>query len=131
MWILTTRGMYSVVLEADRPGWVLVRARRRDDLERLMELVEPHVRRLPPVIATPERDYPFRIKLQGRVWADVAEALAQEIDYTNFKDEVERVQGRWRHDVYARVWTILRQLTPHEESQDSRMGARRREVGLF
>ncbi len=41
MWITTTRGFFSVLAHCDQPEMVLVRARAREDLESLAELIGP------------------------------------------------------------------------------------------
>ena len=107
MWLLTTRGFYSVVLNREDPDLVLVRARLEDDLLALRDLapgIEPWY--------DPDADYPWRAELPHDEWTSVAAALADEIDYGNFKDEITELQGRRRAYVYAGVWETLRELEP-------------------
>src|SRR3954471_19209671 len=105
MWLLTTRGFYSVVARRDDPSLVLVRARVQDDLEALRDLAPS----LDPWY-DPTRDYPWRAELPRDEWAGVAAALAREIDYGNFKNAVAAFQGHDRADLYALVWDDLRRL---------------------
>ena len=105
MWLLTTRGFYSVVADLDDPGGLLVRARVEDDLLALRDL-------LPAIDPWLDRaaDYPWRAKVSREDWAPVVAALAAEIDYRNFKNAVADRQGRERAWIYSHVWEALREL---------------------
>ena len=102
MWLFTTRGFYSVVEDHGDPDRVLVRARVREDLESLADLI-PALE----VQETPERDYRFRAQVTRDAWAAAATQLAREIDYPNFKDAVRDRQGSDRAHVYSGVWGML------------------------
>ena len=105
MWLVTTRGFYSIVEDfRDREG-LLVRARVREDLEALADLV-PGLE----VEETPERDYGFRASVTREVWASAVAQLAREIDYPNFKNAVAERQGVDRAHVYGDVWATLLEL---------------------
>lgn len=105
MWILTTRGFLSVVAHREEPGCVLVRARRREDLEALRE-------QLPDLELREDRaaDYRWRTTLTRESWAAALARLAGQIDYDNFKSAVARRQGAERAAPYGRVWAELRSL---------------------
>jgi hypothetical protein len=105
MWLITTRGFYSVVADHYEDGNVLVRARVREDLEALGDLI-PGLE----VEETPERDYRFRASVPREVWTATAGALAEEIDYPNFKNAVAERQGPERAGTYGRVWWTLLDL---------------------
>lgn len=105
MWLVTTRGFYSVVADHHEDGHVLVRARVREDLEALADLI-PGL----DVEETPERDYRFRASVPRELWAAAAVALADEIDYPNFKNAVAERQGSERAGTYGRVWWTLLDL---------------------
>lgn len=102
MWLITTRGFYSIVADHYEDGNVLVRARVREDLEALGDLI-----RGLEVVETPERDYRFRVSVPREVWEGVAAVLAEEIDYPNFKSAVAERQGSARAHVYSDVWVTL------------------------
>lgn len=109
MWIVTTLGFFSVVKNTNRNGTVLVRARVREDLERLCAsgLINAQARQ---IYDTPASDYPYRLIVPLEDWVDCAGKLAHRVDYPNFKSEVERVQGYPRAELYHRVWAALRGL---------------------
>jgi hypothetical protein len=102
---MTPRGFYSVVAHHDDPTLVLVRSRAREDLEALADLLAGL-----EIRETPERDYRWRTIVSRRSWSAALVLLAAEIDYPNFKAEVERRQGRERAGVYHEVWAALRGL---------------------
>jgi hypothetical protein len=110
MWIFTPIGFFSVVAKQSDPNTVKVRARIRQDLENLLELlqqVHPQQREETEIYATPRRDYPYRLFLPKEVWSLLAEALASDIDYTNFKDEVKHTQGYSRAGLYMKIWSVM------------------------
>jgi hypothetical protein len=105
MWVFTTRGFFSVVAHRDDPDLVLVRARVQDDLLALRDLA--------PGIAPwldPSADYAWRAEMPRDEWSRVIAALANEIDYGNFKDAVAAWQGYERARLYTEVWFVMRGL---------------------
>lgn len=108
MWIVTTKGFYSVVCDKKRPDLVVVRTRAREDLVNLKRDHLPEIR----IIEGGGTDYPFRSYVNRERWARAAFDLADEIDYFNFKDAIQERQGKRRHDVYFRVWIALQDLMP-------------------
>ena len=105
MWLVTTRGFYSVVEDFHDRDRLLVRARVREDLVALADLV--------PELEgeeTPERDYRFRASVPRDVWSAAAAQLVRQIDYPNFKNAVAARQGVDRAHVYGDVWATLLEL---------------------
>lgn len=126
MWIFTKQGFFSVVQDFRDPSVLLVRARDRADLERLAE----GLRAPPEILVTAQGDYPFRVFLSRRDFASLLASLAADIDYTNFKAAVGESAGLARSGLYAKVWTLMRELGRPEggagESRPhSRIGAGR------
>jgi len=105
VWVLTTRGFFSVVQDAADPSRVLVRARVREDLDRLGELL-PH---LEPW-HDPEADYAWRALVDRSDWGYALGVIAAEIDYGNFKNAVAARQGQARAGLYQQVWAALYEL---------------------
>lgn len=122
MWLFTTIGFFSATQtnqhyrelpKHQQSGHIMVRARVRDDLDRLIEL---HQRMLlagdPEVLELPGHDYPYRIVIPHAEWIELATQLAVDIDYSNFKNAVEdqartRSAGTARHDLYLKVWRVM------------------------
>lgn len=96
MWLMLSDSFLSIVAKDCARDELLVRARRRGDIERVF----PKAR----VVRTPKADYLFRAVVKRSA---VKKALAGEvgrISYDNFKDSVA---DKRLHDAYLRVWTAL------------------------
>ena len=86
MWLLTTRGFYSVVLHREDPLLLLVRSREESDLLALRDLapgIEP--------CYDPDADYPWGAEVPREEWSFVMSSLAREIDYPSFKDPLREL----------------------------------------
>src|SRR4051812_21866944 len=105
MWLIRTRGFFSVVAHRDDAGSVLVRARARADLETLADL-GPTLE----IEHTPRADYGWRAPIARPDWEKAAAALAAEIDYATFKNAVVERQRKTRASLYAEIWLTLRDL---------------------
>ena len=109
MWLFTTRGVYSIVEKGGRRGQLCVRARDRDDLDRLRETYLP---KLGPTVTNEGTDYPFRSYASRRAVARAAAQAVLDIHYANFKNEVHDQLGPKREGVLHRVWAALLSLEP-------------------
>ena len=109
MWILTPAGFFSVVQKpADVSANTLtIRARVTADLDALRRTVLPL---LGPVTESSYNDYRFRATAPRQAVAQAMSALVASVCYDNFKDEVARVQGHDRADLYHVVWSKLNVL---------------------
>ncbi len=120
MWLFTRYGFYSIACadKHDRsldPGTVMVRARSIDHLRNLQE-------RFPAlaageILTWPKRDYRYRLILPKKSWVAIIAELAQEQEWSNFKDQAEEFQGvqgkryvRALHD----VWSVMYRLQESE-----------------
>ncbi len=111
MWLVTDRGFYSVVDKGDRPGYLCVRGRVREDIEALFELDSLAVYAA-EVIETDNSDYRYRVYVRREDWVAAAADLAGQISYDNFKNEVAGRQGSERAHTYMAVWQALFELQP-------------------
>ncbi|MDX2035583.1 MAG: hypothetical protein SFX72_02940 [Isosphaeraceae bacterium] len=121
MWIFTRYGFFSAVCarEGDGahgrpidPDRIMVRARLRDHLERLIAAF-PDLVGGATIIETPTVDYPCRIIVPKSTWSAVLSRLGDETDADNFKSSASRHQGaagqsylKALHD----VWSIMRRM---------------------
>ena len=96
MWIFLSDSFLSVVQHKGDPSKLLVRARLKGDIERA----------LPGVVAeeTPIADYRYRATVPREKFAARLAALADAIDYTNFKNSVS---DPTRKDAYMTVWGVM------------------------
>lgn len=93
MWIMTNRGMLSLVEHREHPGILLVRSRNRHALEAFFPDFEP--------IETKLADYRWRLMLPKAQVAAVVANLITGIDYANFKASVP---DQALHDAYLGCW---------------------------
>jgi hypothetical protein len=105
VWVFTTRGFYSVVAHRTRLGYVLVRARTREDLEALA-----HLLRDVTIEEDEGADYRWRAAIKKSEWQDAVARLAGDIDYDNFKNAVAERVGVSRAALYGDVWAVVRGL---------------------
>lgn len=107
MWVFIAGGFVSIVAHRKRPGQVLVRARRRADLERF--LCPPGTSRslTDEIDATPTADYPFRVVRSKKSLAVLMAAHAAAIDYDNFKAAPDNAD---RQHMLHDVWNDVKQL---------------------
>jgi len=114
MWVFSKHGYFSAVEKPGcAPGELVIRARCKEDLERLKAATGTEA----PILKKAGTDYPFRICMNREVWAKFLTGEAMSIDYPNFKDEVlfGKIESprrrKHRHDVYFNVWKALLSLS--------------------
>jgi hypothetical protein len=109
MWLFTRHGFYSVVRATEEVGCVQVRARISDDLERLRAFAASRLgATLPEIISTVHADYAYRLVVPHPLWVKISAALAEDIDYGNFKSEVHLEADR--DAAYLEVWSAMSNL---------------------
>lgn len=102
MWVMTTRGFYSAVQHREQPTKLLIRARCKEDIDNLRDLLpnsEPWRLR--------SSDYEWRLECTVAEWAGALANMALDIDYGNFKTAVKNEQGQRRANIYMRCWSAL------------------------
>jgi 8-oxo-dGTP pyrophosphatase MutT (NUDIX family) len=106
MWMITPIGFFSVVQKAEdkQDGMLTVRARVGADLDRLRAEFLPS---LGPVKKNAGTDYRYRARAPRGDVAVALANLAMQIDYSNFKNEVAKRQGKARAATYGKVWDVL------------------------
>lgn len=99
MWLFTANGFVSAVAHRDKPGMLLVRARRRDDLLGIAEHAGAEI------IETPRADYRWRCEVPREAFAEFCRRQAMAIDYDNFKDACHGEPARDR--ALMQVWSAM------------------------
>lgn len=113
MWICSKRGFYSIVQSTTSRDEFFIRAR---DVEHLRALEPPC-----PIQVTPDRDYPYRIAVCRARLNELVAMLASDINYGNFKSEVDQSFGwnnwysRALHDVWHVFWREACEQRPASE----------------
>lgn len=104
MWILTDKGFFSIVKKQDTPPDALtVRARVLGDLERLKQDIPG----AGPIETGGHSDYPHRCIVDRADFAAWVSAQVLDLDYSNFKNHVGKVDGEERQAIYHSVWFNL------------------------
>ncbi len=109
MWLMTPIGFFSIVEKHDDrdAGTLTVRARVEGDLAELKARYLPELGEIQAHLGT---DYRYRATAPKEAVARALSQLTLGLDYSNFKDEVYRVQGYERARVYGEVWNSLYRL---------------------
>lgn len=103
-------GFLSVVADKNDPARVMVRARRRADLVRLVKAqqkIEPRGP-APAIMKTAHADYPVRVFMHRSDFAEVLSCAIDDLAYTNFKSEVGKLGHAQHEHAYHDVWSVLR-----------------------
>lgn len=82
MWICTNKDFISVVECRNNKSCVLVRARRKQDLDFLGNIGQ--------ITQDKMADYRYRIVVCKNVFSDIMSNLVENINYDNFKDSVSK-----------------------------------------
>lgn len=101
MWICLNDAFLSIVSKDCPPDCLLVRARRKGDIERTFPGFE--------VRESVGTDYRYRAVVPRRVVADTIAERLETVDYGNFKDSVADED---LHQAYMRVWSVMYGLQP-------------------
>ncbi|MFW6086420.1 MAG: hypothetical protein ACODAG_04385 [Myxococcota bacterium] len=111
MWLQTTFGFFSIVQKPGEAG-LTVRGRARGDLEQLRER---YLGDLGEIRQGEGTDYRYRASASHAAVAEAVQRMVLDIDYGNFKSEVERRAGHERAEVYSKVWKALLTIQREEE----------------
>jgi len=112
MWIFLNDAFLSIVDKGGDGNTLLVRARKRGDLERVFPDAEVQESR--------RNDYRFRARLDRERVAQVIAASVRAVTYPNFKGSVAETD---RHDAYLGVWEVMHRYQvrsegyPHDSGQ--------------
>ena len=123
MWIFTTIGFFSVTEMQEKPEVLQVRARVRGDLDLLRTKYLPE---LTKTVELKGRDYPYRAYTDRPCFSAAMVQIVHDLTYSNFKNEVDRVQGRPRELLYAKVWSVMYGAERKLEDEQKRLDEQRR-----
>lgn len=100
MWLCLNDAFLSIVHKDCARDELLVRARRRGDIEKVFPEAKVIVTMAPA-------DYRFRAVLKRAVVEAAVVGEVRRITYPNFKSSVE---DRQLHDAYLQVWTTMESI---------------------
>lgn len=110
MWIFTKDGFFSVTYnKRDDDGTLMVRARVREDLERVRLLLGLDAE----VIESKRSDYRYRLIMSRGAWEIYVSQAVRDIDYTNVKDTLAPMKtDPERHRAMLKCWSAMYALQP-------------------
>jgi hypothetical protein len=103
MWLMTQHGLYSVIEDEDA-GYLLIRARRKQDLDNLADLVTFKAE----VTESDATDYRYSIRLKRGSARRLLAATFDHINYPNFRDAISKTPDqREKFFSYRQIWSTL------------------------
>lgn len=124
MWLCTKYGFFSAVCARKGPRSkkidktrIMVRARRREHLEMLKGdfTIDAKIHEFD------RSDYPFRIFLDKKRFAQLVAELALEIDYDNFKNAVAKLGGSYEYMNFLHgTWHLGLRMEPEIKGRSGR-----------
>lgn len=115
MWLFTREGFFSVVQDKGDFMKLVVRTRRRGDLERLSIALNTHL----DIIEGAGTDYQYRAVVDRVAFRDYMAEGIDGIDYTTgVKDKIDCGEND-RHTAMYRVWSAMMSLQPVDNAWGS------------
>jgi hypothetical protein len=120
MWLATVKGWFSVVIDNQRPGRMLVRARCRADILNLYNEHHETLASMEEPTSDPAWGYRWRMSVSKADFVKLAGRLAESVDYSNFKSAVhDRPDQRNKSSAYMKVWQNLAEVQQDENRDGS------------
>ena len=101
MWIFTQHGFISAVRAEVGSSEFIVRARDRKSLELIANQSQTEI------VASPFADYPYRVIVDELVLGAFLMTELANVNYTNYKNQVEVMRGYNFAKVCGEVWSIM------------------------
>ena len=125
MWVFTRYGFYSIACARKSDGSldnqsVMVRARCIAHLRKLKKRFPALA--VGDILELPNRDYRYRLIIPKASWVAIIGQLAQEQEWSNFKNEAAKYQGesgRAYVDAMHDVWGVMDRLQQDRSWQTS------------
>lgn len=112
MWVFTKNGFVSAVRKNEYREVITIRGRDRLSLEHLSSISGSKIAK------SPNGDYPYRLFVAPKIFADWLVEEAMSIDYHNFKSVVAKERGYEFAGPLHDVWAAMLQV----EDKDARSG---------
>ena len=97
--------MISAVAHRDKPGIMLVRARRREHLAAFLGCRGPWTGS--EISQMPSADYEYRIELSSETFSLLLAAQAMAINYPNFKGRCDALPDKDYSHALHKVWAVI------------------------
>ncbi len=115
MWMFTNFGFFSAVSAKLDSGKIdlrriCVRARLKQHLESLCKKFKKELHGI-QITESTHTDYRFRILLSKKKWTEIVSKIADDIDYCNYKDSIEKATNTPEfHAALFSVWGVMNRL---------------------
>jgi hypothetical protein len=109
MWLFTRYGFFSVVCAHGTTQTMMIRARCRRHLAALLKRFSWLPKKIRENNGT---DYRYRILVAKDDWLVIADELANEINYENFKEATGKKDKEYS-DALLRIWAMMHALQPY------------------
>ena len=121
MWLITSIGFFSIVQKPgdSEDGMLTIRARAKGDLDALRE---KYLSTLGKTASDSGTDYRYRARAPREDIAKAMMNIVQDINYHNFKTEVQKRQGSARAKTYHGVWDVLYGISEPDAMDSTRKG---------
>jgi len=126
---------FGLFMPALRPNWATlepgepelqVRSRRKIDLLNLKKFMEDAGLVLGEPFRIPNTDYQWRAYCTREAWGFALLQIAQDMDYTKFKDTPQKYHGDTKlTNAYGKIWNATLNSFPTGSSYDHRSNGRR------
>jgi hypothetical protein len=103
MWNQSSLGFWSAVKKSPSDAHLTVRFRA---LKHAKE-VQAKYPEVGEIIDHEGTDYPYRVKVDQAVWAEIQKKEVLAINYNNFKNHLDGIGKSGFHDLCSKVWGIF------------------------
>jgi hypothetical protein len=127
MWLFSTIGFFSVVIDNQHEGRLLIRARCRQDAFNLFNDYHKELPSMTKPTSDESRDYRWRLSIDRTDWPRLAARLAESVTYSNFKSAVAKQPGQANkigalHEVWATMARLQWDERPEPVKRKVRKG---------
>jgi hypothetical protein len=116
MWLFTTDGFFSTVIDKMEPGRMLIRARCEKDINNLFTKYRKACPSMRKPTSDDTRDYRYRLSISKPDWVKLVAELASNVDYPNFKAAIhQRPDQENKGRPYLDIWSIMHAVQINEK----------------
>lgn len=105
MWLFSETGFMSAVVDLQDKNKMIVRGRDKKSLEALAKFAGVKI------LSTPERDYPHRVFVSKKKYADWVLKTIEEMQYNNYKSRMYQTRGADFTHSLSEVWSVMHQVS--------------------
>ena len=104
MWLFSETGFVSAVVDLQDKNKMIVRGRDKKSLEPLAKLAGVKI------LDTPQRDYPHRVFVSKKKFAEWVMDNIETMQYNNYKSRMYQTRGADFTHSLSEVWSVMHQV---------------------